>query len=166
MDMEVIKISQKEDKRYRLLTRVISGQIALAEATDALGVGYRQEGRLKKTTAEEGLRGMAHGNRGQAPSNKLSLEFRQKVVELSSERYSGLGDTHFTEMLMEREGICISRESVRKIRRDAGVKPKEKRRAKKHHKRRPRKAAEGMMMLWDGSPHRWFGPGESTIRTG
>jgi hypothetical protein len=28
---------------------------------------------------------------------------------------------------------------------------------RKHHKRRARKTSEGLMMLWDGSPHRWFG---------
>jgi hypothetical protein len=46
---------------------------------------------------------------------------------------------------------------VRRLRRTNGIKPKRRRRAKKHHQRRPRKPQEGMMVLWDGSPHRWFG---------
>jgi len=40
------------------------------------------------------------------------------------------------------------------------MKPKRKHRPKKHHRRRPRKAQEGMMVLWDGSPHKWFGDDE------
>ena len=52
----------------------------------------------------------------------------------------------------------MSRETVRKIRRAAGIEPKRKRRSPKHRKRRERKAQEGLMVLWDGSPHPWFGP--------
>jgi len=66
-------------------------------------------------------------------------------------------DTHFAEMLLEREQISISRETLRSIRREEKIAPKRKRRARVHHKRRPRKEAEGLMMLWDGSAHRWFG---------
>ncbi len=51
----------------------------------------------------------------------------------------------------------MSRETVRKLRRGCGIKPQRRRRPKKHHKRRPRKAQEGMMVLWDGPAHMWFG---------
>jgi hypothetical protein len=37
------------------------------------------------------------------------------------------------------------------------VPPKRKHKPPKHRKRRPRQEAEGLMMLWDGSPHHWFG---------
>ena len=36
--------------------------------------------------------------------------------------------------------------------------PKRRRRGPKHRKRRERKAQEGWMVLWDGSPHPWLGP--------
>lgn len=49
---------------------------------------------------------------------------------------------------------------MRRIRREAGIAPKRKRKPGKHHRRRPRKTSEGLMMLWDGSLHRWFGPDE------
>jgi len=65
---------------------------------------------------------------------------------------------HFTEMLAEREGVELSRETVRGWRREAGIGPKRSRRAQKHRKRRERMAQEGAMVLWDGSPHPWFGP--------
>lgn len=100
---------------------------------------------------------MLHGNRGRSPANKLDDEMRGKIIALSEGVYSDLNDTHFAEMLSERESIEVSRQSVRAIRRAEGIRPKRRRRVRKHHSRRPRKLAEGLMMLWDGSPHRWFG---------
>lgn len=130
--------------------------MTLRDAAEAMGVSYRHAKRLKKK-AEDGIFGLVHGNRGREPANRTAADLREKVLELSDQKYSGLNDRHFTEMLIEREGINVGRETVRLLRRGAGVKPKRKRRPRKHHCRRPRKAAEGMMMLWDGSPHHWFG---------
>ncbi len=133
--------------------------MALSEAAEKMGVSYRQARRLRKSVEGDGVAGLLHGNRGRSPGNKISDEVRSKVLALSEERYSLFNDSHFHEMLVEREGISLSRETVRGIRRGDGIKPKMKRRPRKHHKRRPRKVSEGLMMLWDGSPHRWFGPG-------
>ena len=73
-------------------------------------------------------------------------------------------DTHFTEKLGEREGIGLSQETVRRIRREAGIWPKRKHRAQRHLKRRERKAQEGLMVLWNGSLHPWFGADHSPSR--
>jgi transposase len=156
---EGTRMSQKDMHRFHVLRNVLEGKASLSEAARALGVSYRHAKRLKKASGEGGLAGILHGNRGRAPANKTDPALGEKIVALSSEQYSGFNDSHFTEMLLEREGIAISRETVRRLRREAGIKPKQKRRQRKHHRRRPRKVAEGMMMLWDGSPHRWFGDG-------
>ena len=60
-------------------------------------------------------------------------------------------------MLAEREGLKIGRETVRMWLREAGIRPKRRRRPLKHRSRRPRQPQIGLMMQWDGSPHRWFG---------
>jgi len=150
-----IKISQKELTRYDVLRRVLDGQVTLKDAATYLGVSYRQAKRLKRK-AEEGPAGLVHGNRGRAPANKLSEEIRGNVLSLSQESYSSFNDTHFAEELAK-QGVGVSRESIRKLRREAGIAPKRKRKVRKHHSRRPRKTSEGLMILWDGSPHRWFG---------
>jgi hypothetical protein len=46
---------------------------------------------------------------------------------------------------------------VRTILRQAGIAAVRKRGVKRHYKRRERKAQEGALLLWDGSPHHWFG---------
>jgi len=145
-------------KRYELLQRVLAGQLTLAAAASVLAVSYRHAKRLKRKVTQGGLEALAHGNCGRAPSNQRADEMRRRVLALSAQRYGDFNDTHFTEMLAEREGITLSRETVRRWRRQAGPAPKRPRRAPQHRRRRERKEAAGMMMLWDGSPHRWFGP--------
>jgi transposase len=137
---------------------VLDGRLALSEAAEKMGVSYRQARRLRKSVEDDGVAGLLHGNRGRIPVNKISDDLHSRVLALSKDRYAEFNDSHFTEMLIEREGIDLSRETVRGIRRGDGIKAKTKRRPRKHHKRRPRKVSEGLMMLWDGSPHRWFGP--------
>ena len=153
-----MEISERDIGRHHLLRMVLEGRLTLADAAEKMGVSYRHAKRLRKSFECDGIVGLLHGNRGRVPANKISDDLRSRVLELSAERYCVFNDTHFTEMLAQREDIAVSRETVRKIRREEGIKPKSKRRARKHHKRRPRKASEGLMMLWDGSPHRWFGP--------
>src|SRR5919109_2491828 len=89
--------------------------------------------------------------------NKTGLEKIDKVLELARGRYQGLNDTHLTEKLKEKEKIGLSRATVRRILRQAGIAAVRKRGVKRHYKRRERKAQEGALLLWDGSPHRWFG---------
>jgi hypothetical protein len=157
MEYGGLKISERVLCRQHLLRMVLDGRLSLTEAAVGMGVCYRQAKRLKQAYVEKGVKGLVHGNQGRAPDNKVEEDLRLRVLDLSREVYGSFNDTHFTEMLFEREKIVLCRETVRNMRREAGIKPKCKRRARKHHKRRPRKASEGLMILWDGSPHRWFG---------
>jgi len=157
MEHKGLYVSQRDIRRYELLRKVEDGKLTLRQVTEALGVSYRQAKRLKAKVMAEGLAGLCHGNRGRPPHNRGEEALRAQVLELSKERYFDFNDSHFAELLEEQEGIALSRETVRTWRRGAGVPPKRKHKPPKHRKRRPRREAEGMMMLWDGSPHRWFG---------
>ncbi len=137
---------------------VEAGKITLKEAGEKIGVSYRQAKRIRKAVRLRGAEGVIHGNTGRAPSNRVKEPVRQRVLSLSRERYWDLNDVHFCEKLREQEKMTLSRETIRKIRREAAVCPKRKRRGKKHRKRRERMAQEGWMVLWDGSPHLWLGP--------
>ncbi len=150
-------MSQRERQRYHLLKMAIGGRTTLKEASRVMGVSYRQAKRLKKKLNTLGAKGLIHGNRGRASPRALNGELATQIIELSRETYANFNDTHFTEKLTEIEGITVSRDTVRRLRRANGIKPKRKRRAKRHFKRRERSCQQGMMALWDGSPHRWFG---------
>lgn len=157
MGTEGLVVREREMRRHELLSKVIADTMALARVTPALGVSYRQAKRLKAKVEREGLRGLIHGNRGRPPHNKPAEALRAQVLALSKERYFDFNDSHFQQLLAEEEGIVLSRETVRRWRREAGVGAKRKHSPPQHRKRRPRSGAEGLMMLWDGSPHHWFG---------
>jgi transposase len=157
MREDILRMSQRERQRYHLLWMVLEGRITLKGASERMGVSYRHAKRLKGRFRLEGAKGLVHGNRGRRSPHALDDRLRECIIELSKGRYAKFNDTHFTEKLKEVEGIVVSRETVRTLRRACGIRPKRKRRSKRRHKRRQRKAQEGMMVLWDGSPHRWFG---------
>ena len=150
-------MSAKELQRLTVLGRVAKGALSLVDASVLMGVSYRQARRLAKKFNENGPAGIAHGSRGRASPKKTPLELAEKVVKLAEEKYLNYNDTHFTEIVREMEGIQLCRESVRRILRAENIGPKKKRRPPKHRSRRPRKPQEGMLVQWDGSPHKWFG---------
>lgn len=150
-------MSSKELVRHRVLGGVLEGQLALQDAAGALGVSPRHARRLLKRLREQGPAGLVHGNRGRSPANRTPEDLRRKILAWVEGPYAGFNDTHLSEILAEREGISIGRETLRSFLRGAGYRPKRKRRPKKHHRRRERSATKGLMILWDGSPHRWFG---------
>jgi transposase len=157
MEQEKILMGQRELKRWHVMELAKAGKITLKEAGEKIGVSYRQAKRIRRRIRERGIKGLVHGNRGRPSNHRLKESMREKVLGLSREVYWDFNDTHFTEKLRECEGIELNRETVRKIRREAGIEPKRRRRAPGHRKRRERKAQEGAMVLWDGSPHHWLG---------
>jgi len=158
MKGDKITLSQRQLQKVRVMSLVEAGKITLREAADKIGRSYRQAKRIWRRVKEEGVKGVIHGNTGKPSNYRIPDEVQKKVLQLSRQRYGEFNDTHFTEKLREEEGLELSREAVRKMRREAGIVPKRKRRATRHRKRRERKAQEGWMVLWDGSPHPWFGP--------
>ena len=157
MEGEKILMSQRQLQRWHVMGLVEGGKITLGEAGKKIGVSYRQAKRIKRALRVKGIKGILHGNTGRTPWNRTADWIRQKVLEFSKELYRDFNDMHFTEKLSEDQEIELSRETVRKLRRRAGIEPKRRRRAPGHRKRRERKAQEGAMVLWDGSPHHWLG---------
>jgi hypothetical protein len=81
---------------------------------------------------------------------------RRQIVKLASGKYYGFNQQHFTEKLADKEGISLSRSTVRRILLAQGMKSPQKRRAPKHRSRRERYPQEGQLLQTDGSPHDWL----------
>ena len=79
------------------------------------------------------------------------------VVRLVSTEYAGTNHTHLIELLREREGIDLSRPTVRRILVKAGIGSPRSRCSQQHRVRRQRMPQEGMLLQIDGSHHRWLG---------
>jgi transposase len=150
-------VSQRQLQRMHVVRLTMEGRETVGRAAELLGISPRQMKRLRRKMKEHDEEGLLHGNRGKTPWNKTVSDKIQQVLALVRERYQGLNDSHLTEKLQEKEKIALSRSTVRIILRQAGIAAVRKRGVKRHYKRRERKAQEGALLLWDGSPHRWFG---------
>jgi transposase len=153
---ERLTLNRKEQKRLLVMNEIEKKKMKVGEAVEVLGISERQGWRILAAYREEGAAGIAHGNRGRTPLHVLGEEIRERVVELAGERYAGFNHTHLTEMLQEREGMEISRPSVRRILLAAGMRSPKTRRSWRHRRRRERYPKEGMLLQVDGSPHDWL----------
>lgn len=150
-------MTTKETQRLVVMDRVLQGLVTVTEATELLGLGRRQVFRLKARMRQYGAAGLVHQNRGRSPAHTLEEEVRQQIVALyQSPMYQGSNHCHFAELLQEREGIGVSRSTVRRILRQAGVAPVKPRRRPKAHRPRPRKPQPGLLWQIDASPFPWF----------
>ena len=149
-------MSQKEANRPGLVRAAQKQQITNAEGAAALGLSIRQFRRLRADYRASGVEGLLHGNRGRSSPRRLSEETRKQVLDLMMGKYLGFNDSHLAEKLRNVEKLALSREMVRRIRIEAKLPSKRKRRSPKHHHRRQRKAREGAMVLIDGSRHDWL----------
>jgi transposase len=121
-----------------------------------LDLSERSVWRLRARFAREGPAALVHGNRGHVSSRRIDETTRARVLALARTRYAGVNDTHLAELLAEREGIDLSRVTVRRILRAAGVPSPRVRRAPRHRSRRDRMAQAGLLVGVDGSRHAWL----------
>ena len=121
-----------------------------------MGVSERHTKRLLAAYRKHGAAALAHGNRGRRPHNAVPETASATVVRLASNGYAGANHSHLTELLREREGIDLSRPTVRRILTRAGIGSPRSRRSQQHRFRRRRMPQEGMLLQIDGSQHPWL----------
>ena len=149
-------MTTKEQTRIQVLNGVIAGKVTVVEAAGLMGVSERHTWRLLAAYREEGAAAVAHGNRGRKPAAATSPRTQQEVMELAKGPYAGFNHTHLAEVLAEREGITLSRSTVRRVLLGAGLRSPRRRRAPKRYRRRERYPKEGMLLQIDGSRHDWL----------
>lgn len=163
MDEETLILGRSEQKRALVLNQMLAGLVTVAEAALLLGRSVRQVQRLQAAYRAHGPAALVHGNRGRCPVWATAPETAARVVALARGPYAGFNQQHFTEMLAEREGIPLSRSTVRRVLLAAGVAEAQVRRRPVRRARRERMAQEGMLVQADGSPHPWFGPAQPPV---
>ena len=136
-------LSQREQGRLMMLNQVLMGGV---------GVGERYVWRLLAAYRKEGAVALCHGNCGRRPAHAIPEVVRRGVVDLAQRQYQGVNHSHLAELLAEREGLVLSRSTVRRILVGCGIKSPRHRRQPKHRCRRERLPMEGMMLQIDGSP--------------
>lgn len=150
---DIIMVRQKELKRLHVIHKVIEGTLTQKDAADLVSLSERQIRRIVARIQEEGDGGIRHRLRGKPSQRKLP--FKQRIVDLYQEHYPDFGPTLFTEKLAEREGVTVSRETIRMWLAEDGLWLKHRKR-KAHRQWRERKDHLGEMLQMDGSHHDWF----------
>jgi transposase len=151
-----ITMSTTEQRRAWVLTRVLKHELTMTEAAEMVRLSERQLWRLRVAFERDGPAGLVHGNRGRPSGRRLPASLRGRIIELRRTTYADVNDTHLAELLAEREGIDISRPSLQRILRAAGLASPRRRRPPRHRSRRERMAAEGLLLQLDGSRHDWL----------
>jgi transposase len=155
MTKETLELTNKELDRLKLIHEVTQGHMKGVDAARILGISYRQFKRLKKDCAEQGDRALMHGLRKRASNRRIADETRQEAISLVRENYHDFGPTLAAEMLRERNGIKLSKETVRKLMIEDGLR-KAKKKKEHHRKKRERRPCFGELVQIDGSHHDWF----------
>ena len=115
--MKDVTLNQSEQARLSVLNSVLEYQAPIAQAAELLGVSPRHTRRMLAAYREHGA----------------------AMVELATQRYQGANHTHFTELLSKREGIDLSRPTVRRILTRAGIGSPRSRRSPQHRSCRHRR---------------------------
>jgi transposase len=154
-------MSVTELKRAAVLARVQAGDLTLRQASELMGVGYRQTRRLWRKFRRRGPVSLRHGNAGRRSNRRKSLRFRRQVLRLVREEFGGdatherFGPTLAAQHLAEEYHVVLHHETLRRWMLAAGLWSRV-RDAPVHRKRRERKAHFGELVQLDGSFEAWL----------
>jgi hypothetical protein len=148
-------MSERDLQRTLVLAEVTHRRCTVASAAAVLALSTRQVHRLLDAYRHGGGAAIAHKARGRPSNNKIAARVRDQALELVRSAYADFGPTLAAEMLAERHGLKVSRETLRGWMTDAGLwlsRPQRRR----FHQPRLRREALGELVQLDGSEHRWF----------
>lgn len=149
-------MTSRDQRRAWILTQLLVGEVTITQAGALLGLSERQVWRLRRGFERDGPAALVHGNRGRPSSRRLPDGLRARIIELARTTYEGANDSHLSELLAEHEAIEISRASLQRLLRNAGLASPRRRRSPRHRSRRERMPQAGLLLQTDGSRHDWL----------
>jgi transposase len=153
---KTMTLNPQEQQRIQVLNQHLRGELSIDQVAALLSCTQRQVYRLKASYREQGVEAVIHGNRGKRSPRRIKEATRKQVSRLAQERYAGCNQHHLRDVLEERDGIEMSRASVRRILEEEGVLVVQARTRRTHRLRRPRYRQEGQLIQIDASPHDWL----------
>ncbi|QLF70473.1 ISNCY family transposase (plasmid) [Peteryoungia desertarenae] len=153
--MGLIAMSERDLQRIEVLSKVAAGRMTVVSAAHVLDLSERQVRRLLQRMRTGGAASIRHKAIGRPSNNRISDAVRDYAMTLVRECYADFGPTLATEKLAERDGLRVSRETVRGWMSEAGL-WLSRRQRRTFHQPRLRREAYGELVQIDGSEHRWF----------
>ncbi len=154
-------MTQADRDRLVALKKAKQKKMTQRQAAEELQISERQVRRLLAKLREVGDKAVLHGLRGRS-NRKIKEQDKGRAVEiLSASVYKGFGPTLAGEYLEKKHQIKVSKETVRKWMREAGLWRARKQRVAEIHVWRARRERFGELVQWDTSTHDWLeGRGE------
>lgn len=148
-------MSQKERRRLGVLEQVQAGVLTLIEASDRLGLSYRQTRRVYQRFRRDGDAGLVHRLRGRPGNRRGDPSVRQRAVALYRAQYADFGCTLAAEYLREKHDLDVHIETFRRWLIDEKLWHR-RRKSPVKRRRRERRARFGELVQLDGSHHDWL----------
>jgi transposase len=150
-------MNRAEKRKETIIKSCVAGEMTNASAASRLGLSERQVKRLKARYKEAGGQSMLHGNCGRQPSKTLSIEIKQRILNIRNQpEFETVNTKHFQEILETPYGINISYTCLSNLFKENGIQSKKKHKKRKAHRRRERKEHFGELLQADASPHEYF----------
>lgn len=153
--METISMSVHERRRLEVFSRVRSGEMGLLEASEVLGLSYRQTKRVWRRYQQEGDLGLVHRGRGRPSNRQSQAGLKERALTLYQEQYADYGPTLAAECLGQEESLGVPVSTLRRWLVSAGLWERRRKR-RTHRRRRERRSHLGELLQMDGSHHDWF----------
>ena len=148
-------MSRKERDRLKVLARAAEGRLRQVEAARLMKLSVRHARRLQKRYEAEGDKGLVHRSRGRPSNRRIPAARRREVLQRVRADYADFGPTLAAEKLAQRDGLAVSRETLRQWMVEDGL-WKVRRPAREVHLWRPRRSCAGELVQMDTSEHHWF----------
>ena len=137
VEIRKVTLRMNEQVKYETIKKLVETNGNKQRAAVTLGCTVRQVNRLIKAYNENGKAAFVHGNRGRKPACTIPDQVRRDILCLYDTKYEGANLRHFTELLKEHEGICVSETFVRNLLLEEDIpSPKARRSTIKQLKRR------------------------------
>ena len=156
MEKGLLAMSASERERSHVVRALSKGRMFQREAAERLGLSVRQVKRLMRAWRADGDKGLVSRQRGRVSPRRLEASKRARIEQLLRGKYPDFGATLAAEKLCEREGIEVSRETVRRLQIELGLARARRRRSARVHSPRERRPRFGELIQIDGSPHDWL----------
>lgn len=151
-----IAMSKEEISRCEILRMAEEKQLTQKEGAKRIGISQRHFRRLLQKYRLKGAEGIISGHRGKPSNNRMSEEKKKKILNKLNTDYEDFGPTLASEKLWERDGIKVSKETVRQMMIQEGLHNPKVRQVEDPHPMRERMKHRGELVQIDGSPHNWL----------
>ena len=154
--MKTITLSQKQQRRVDILTRLDAGALDVPSVADLLGVSPRHVRRLRARFRQEGMASVVHANSARPPANRTNPALVERILQLAGPggKYHDLNVCHLHDLLPGEE-VALGRSTLDRLLRQHGLRQPSRPKAKVY-RRRERRSAEGMLLQLDASPFAWL----------